>query len=109
MDYVTPFSCNCQNRSTYDACPSTGSSCTNSSSMSKAKNCGCGDYTSEDSLSGMPLAMAYVPWQSWRNVYDAQTGLRKGTIFGELIFPFLYASPACRESGCHDRRRGDCK
>ena len=25
-----------------------------------------------DALEGMPLAMAYVPWQMWRKLYDAE-------------------------------------
>ena len=27
-----------------------------------------------DALEGMPLAMAYVPWQMWRKLYDAEKG-----------------------------------
>ncbi|MEG1742366.1 MAG: spore coat associated protein CotJA [Acetivibrio sp.] len=50
--------------------------------------------------------MCYVPWQTWKNVYDAANGLQKGTIFGDLVFPFLYANPACREN-CNVGRRGD--
>lgn len=41
-----------------------------------------------DELSDMPLAMAYVPWQAWRNLYDAEKGLHRGTIFEELDKPF---------------------
>ena len=26
----------------------------------------------EDSLDGMPLAMAYVPWQIWQRIYEAE-------------------------------------
>ena len=43
----------------------------------------------EDRLSGLPLAMAYVPWQRWRNVYDISKGFHRGTIFEELDKPFL--------------------
>ncbi len=35
-----------------------------------------------------PIAMAYVPWQKWRNIYDAEKGFRRGTIFQELDLPF---------------------
>ena len=35
-----------------------------------------------------PLAMAYVPWQTWRNIYDAEKALCQGTIFQELDLPF---------------------
>lgn len=36
----------------------------------------------------MALAMAYVPWQEWRCVYDANEGLKAGTIFEELDLEF---------------------
>ena len=32
----------------------------------------------------VPLAMAYVPWQMWRDIYDAEKGFCCGTIFQEL-------------------------
>lgn len=41
-----------------------------------------------DSLSGMPIAMAYVPWQMWRKIYDAEKAFCRGTIFEELDKPF---------------------
>ena len=43
----------------------------------------------KDALEGMPLAMAYVPWQNWQNIYDAEKGFCYGTIFQELNLPFL--------------------
>lgn len=42
----------------------------------------------KDSLEDMPLAMAYVPWQRWQNIYDAEKGFCNGTIFQELNLPF---------------------
>ena len=36
----------------------------------------------------LPLAMAYVPWQSWRKIYKAEDALMQGTIFEELNLPF---------------------
>lgn len=39
-------------------------------------------------LDGMSIAMAYVPWQSWRHIYEAGKGFRRGTIFEELDLPF---------------------
>ncbi len=35
------------------------------------------------------LAMAYVPWQTWRDIYEADKGFHCGTIFQELNLPFL--------------------
>ena len=36
----------------------------------------------------MMLAMAYVPWQKWTEVYPYDEGLKKGTIFPDLYLPF---------------------
>lgn len=41
-----------------------------------------------DTLDDMAVAMAYVPWQIWRNVLDAEKGLCCGTIFEDLNKPF---------------------
>ena len=35
-----------------------------------------------------PLAMAYIPWQKFRNLYAPEVGYKKGTIFRELDLPF---------------------
>ena len=35
------------------------------------------------------LAMAYVPWQTWRDIYEVEKALHHGTIFCELDKPFL--------------------
>lgn len=40
-------------------------------------------------LDELPLAMAYVPMQKWRNVYDADVALERGTLFSELDLPFI--------------------
>lgn len=37
----------------------------------------------------MPIAMAYVPWQQWRQTYPMDKGLSRGTIFPELDLPFV--------------------
>lgn len=54
--------------------------------------------TTCDELSSMPIAMAYVPWQEWRNIYEAEKGFHKGTIFEELNKPF------CGIGGCQNVR-----
>lgn len=36
-----------------------------------------------------PVAMAYVPFQSWEKPYDMEAGLSRGTIFPSLDKPFL--------------------
>jgi len=40
-------------------------------------------------IDNMPLAMAYVPMQKWKNVYNNDVALKRGTIFPELDLPFL--------------------
>lgn len=40
-------------------------------------------------LDGLPLAMAYVPMQKWRELYEPEMGFSRGTIFKELDLPFL--------------------
>ena len=35
-----------------------------------------------------PLVMAYVPWQQWGDMYDAECGLMQGTIFKDLNLEF---------------------
>ena len=35
-----------------------------------------------------PLAMAYVPMQKFTNLYSAEEGLSRGTIFKDLDLPF---------------------
>lgn len=35
-----------------------------------------------------PLAMAYVPWQKFENIFELEKGFQVGTIFKDLDFPF---------------------
>ncbi len=35
-----------------------------------------------------PPGMSYVPFQQWGEVYDADTGLKRGTMFPVLDLPF---------------------
>ena len=42
----------------------------------------------ETTLSGYPIAMAYVPWQDYGNIYPLQQALRNGTMFQELDLDF---------------------
>ena len=41
-----------------------------------------------DELEGMPLAMAYVPWQRFQNLYEECEAMYHGTIFRELDLDF---------------------
>ncbi len=42
-----------------------------------------------------PIAMAYVPWQKFRDVYPPEKAFCQGTIFAELDLPFY----GCRKGG----------
>lgn len=65
----------------------------------KEDSCGCavesmyrevkkhGVYCEED-MPGKALAMAYVPWQTWRKLYEVCEGFSTGTIFKELDLEF---------------------
>ena len=55
----------------------------------------CGCRNSLEKIDQYPLAMAYVPWQKFGNIYELEEGFRAGTIFPELNQPFMRAR--CRE------------
>lgn len=44
-------------------------------------------------LNELPLAMAYVPLQRWQDIYQADEGFQRGTIFQELDLPFTGRRP----------------
>lgn len=47
------------------------------------------EYPKFESAKNMSVAMAYVPWQNFGEVYEPDKALRIGTIFPELNKPFL--------------------
>ena len=49
-----------------------------------------------DPLKTLPIAMAYVPWQEFRNLYAAEKSLCRGTIFEELDKPFSGKGGCCK-------------
>lgn len=57
--------------------------------MERKESPRCGCRMEEDCLQSLPIAMSYVPWQKWRNIYDVSKGFHRGTIFEELDKPFL--------------------
>lgn len=52
------------------------------------KTNGCPDTQTRFPASPV-VAMSYVPWQKWEDIYEAGRGLECGTIFRELDKPFL--------------------
>ena len=69
-----------------------------SKARAQHRNSACGGVQGEDKLAGLPLAMAYVPMQEWKNLYDLETGFGQGTLFEDLDFPFYPTS--CPRKGC---------
>ena len=47
-----------------------------------------GSYDDTGCIDMMPLAMAYVPIQKYRDAYPLDTALETGTFFKELYKPF---------------------
>ncbi len=85
-------------------------------------NCGCGNNTvvitearrsacpisrctttpvTEGCVDTYPVAMAYVPMQQWRELYDPDSAIHRGTIFRELDLDWYPTN--CRK----DCRRGN--
>ncbi|MCI5492871.1 MAG: spore coat associated protein CotJA [Lachnospiraceae bacterium] len=66
--------------------------------MNTCEQCGRNQYapcSGRLPTSNRSIAMAYVPWQHFQNVYDPDKALRCGTIFPELNKPFLGKRGAC--------------
>lgn len=63
--------------------------------MSSKSTC-CDDRAEYDELNGLPIAMAYVPWQQWRAIYEVEKGFHRGTIFEELDKPFKGIGGCCK-------------
>ena len=61
--------------------------------------CSSHSCTKSWGLEGYPLASVYAPLQAWQELYDAETGLSRGTIFKELDLPFV----------CGDKKGGNCR
>ena len=59
---------------------------------------GCGNGVGGFGLYSYPLAMVYSPLQEFRELYDADVALGRGTIFAELDLPF--EGTASGKGGC---------
>jgi len=46
-------------------------------------------YCRDSMFESWPIAMAYVPWQSFRGIYEPGRAFEAGTIFSDLDLPFL--------------------
>lgn len=50
---------------------------------------GCGTPCANALLEEQPLGMAYVPWQTFGEMYPMRQGLNRGTMFPCLDFDFM--------------------
>lgn len=53
--------------------------------MNHFEETNCGDVFCKD----VAIAMAYVPWQHFRQTFEPQKALMVGTVFPELCKPFI--------------------
>ena len=51
--------------------------------------CACEPDAASDRQPEYVVAMAYVPWQEWEDVYELCEGFEIGTIFPSLNKPFV--------------------
>ena len=68
------------------SCTDTGASGVIGGIIGQSRNEDC---NKEYALQGLPIAMAYVPWQNYGNIYPVAQALRQGTMFAELDLDFL--------------------
>ena len=54
------------------------------------------DRTDGNQMNDMPIAMAYVPWQEWRDLYTCEHAFHRGTVFAELDKPFKGMGGCCK-------------
>ena len=67
-----------------------------------SSSCGCREHKLEMPESRpcprperQSLAIASVKWQTWKNVMDGGSGLAHGSIFEDLVLPFIGSQAAC--------------
>lgn len=79
----------CQNGQDCQSCQicQNGQSCQRYQSFQNGQ--GCQNIAPEGMPDSFPIAMAYVPWQTWKQPYSLDQGLKRGTIFPELDLPFV--------------------
>ncbi|MBQ7836562.1 MAG: spore coat associated protein CotJA [Clostridia bacterium] len=96
---VTGNSCGChmRNQKTMPPACNTSPSCTcpgNAVRITREQTSSCPNTicttvpVAEGCVDTYPVAMAYVPMQQWRDLYDPMSALVHGTIFRELDLPW---------------------
>lgn len=56
--------------------------------MNCSSSCGCRRSFNQIELSHLPVAMAYVPIQNFKDTFSLCKAFQMGTIFPELCLPF---------------------
>ena len=61
----------------------------------------CNNYMNQsyEGLANLALGSAYVPFQHFEQVLDADNALIYGSVFAELVKPFYSKKAACCEMG----------
>ena len=82
--------CGCNNARPTDNCGHTPAGCIDHDHHHHhdhgTEGCNASRY---DQLSGMALAMSYVPWQTFCKLYEVEEARCQGTIFKELDLDFM--------------------
>lgn len=60
----------------------------------------CENCVNDERMRGFPLAMAYVPWQEWEELYDEDTALTAGTLFRALDLPWYQTACGKGNDAC---------
>ena len=85
-----PVSGNTRTNSCASTCPAQGVIVTGGPGAGCGTvSAGCGAPCANALLEEQPLGMAYVPWQSFGEMYPMQQGLNRGTMFPCLDFDFM--------------------
>ncbi len=84
------YNCNnCSSSAEYDKCDLEEKCSDVANYSNETDSCACGF---DEDYSGFPeypmYAQSYVPWQVMNEVFKPEVGLRKGTIFPELVSPY---------------------
>ncbi len=56
--------------------------------MQNCKPCSCQEPSIYECLDRLPIAMGYVPMQSFHHTFELEKALQVGTVFPELCQPF---------------------
>ena len=67
--------------------------------MKALSNCSCEYANARHSCRSAALAMSYVPWHDWEDLFDPQEALRRATAFPSLELRFERECRTCQKKG----------